>query len=107
MTWYSAIDYCNTLTLYVGGDIGYFADDWRLANVKELQSLIDYGENDPALPAVNPFIEVQSSNYWSSTIDDSNIPITTFAWAVNFHGGSVSTGAVGNCYAWCVRGGDL
>ena len=76
-------------------------------NVKELQSLIDYGENGPALPAGHPFTGVQSSNYWSSTIDDYSIIISPLPWFVNLHNGGVSTGAVGNCYAWCVRGGDL
>ena len=41
--------------------------DWRLPNLKELQSLIDYGHEDPALPEDHPFIEVLSACYWSST----------------------------------------
>ncbi|NIO68243.1 MAG: DUF1566 domain-containing protein, partial [Anaerolineae bacterium] len=41
--------------------------DWRLPNVRELQSLIDYGRQTPALPSGHPFTGVQSSLYWSST----------------------------------------
>ena len=50
--------------------------DWRLPNVKELHSLIDFKYFTPSLSntagtgqwsAGNPFIAVQSSYYWSST----------------------------------------
>lgn len=34
------------------------AGDWRLPNVKELQSLIDYGHLNPALSPGHPFVSV-------------------------------------------------
>lgn len=50
------------------GCTGYSAaayDDWRLANVKELASLLDYGQF-PALPAGHPFVNAVDW-YWTST----------------------------------------
>jgi hypothetical protein len=47
---------------------GSSAGDWRLPNVKELASLIDYGHYDPALPPGHPFSGVQTDGYWSSTV---------------------------------------
>ena len=41
--------------------------DWRLPNLRELNSLIDVGQNRPALPVDHPFQPVRSSRYWSSS----------------------------------------
>ncbi len=41
--------------------------DWRLPNIVELRSLIDYSRHDPAVPAGHPFINVRAIWYWSST----------------------------------------
>ena len=41
--WSDALNSCNHFDF-----AGY--TDWRLPNVRELLSLIDYGEHDPALP---------------------------------------------------------
>jgi len=63
-TWADALAYCEGLTL--GG-----ADDWRLPNAKELQSLVDYSRA-PAVTgtaAIDPAFEVSNieSYAWSST----------------------------------------
>lgn len=58
-TWYIALLYCNSL-VYAG------YSDWRLPNIRELLSLIDYSRNNPALPSGHPFEDV-FSGYWSST----------------------------------------
>ena len=67
-SWEDALKACNEL------EAGQFdlddeskAGDWRLPNVNELRSLIDYSQFAPALPAGHPFIGVESSLYWSST----------------------------------------
>jgi hypothetical protein len=82
---------------------GSVAGDWRLPNLRELQSLIDYSSTNPALPAGHPFTGVQSFFCWSST---TNAYYPTYAWHVFFSDGNV----YGNVksyfsYVWCVRGG--
>jgi hypothetical protein len=67
ITWANAISFCENLTF-----AGY--DDWRLPNIKELHSLINYGNYDPAIGELRvggngtgaPFIHTQPA-YWSST----------------------------------------
>ena len=78
--------------------------DWRLPNRKELETLVDCGTVNPAVPAVNPFSNVQASKYWSSStyVDDP----TYAAWYMHFLDGVVSMDAkTANNYVWCVRGG--
>lgn len=60
-----------------------------MPNVKELQSLVDYGNVNPALPTGHPFDNVVSDFYWSSTTLAGN---TTSAWTVGFSGGFVISG---------------
>ena len=69
---------------------------WRLPTVEELASL-------PALPVGHPFLNVQTSLYFSATTAATN---TFNAWLVSFPGGSVVVGdKTLTYYAWCVRGG--
>ena len=60
MIWNNAIDLCNNLT-FAGHT------DWRLPNVRELRSLIDYGRHSPALPLGHPFTGIHLEEYWSSS----------------------------------------
>jgi hypothetical protein len=85
MTWQEALDYANNLSLGNKG-CGTSYTDWRLPNVKELQSLIDFSNYDPSLPGGHPFLNVQSSYYWSSTTIEG---YTSFAWYVSMSSGSV------------------
>jgi len=92
-----AIDYCNGLSL--GGHT-----DWRLPNVRELHSLIDFSQYVPALPSGHPFDGVQSGNYWSST---TYAGTTNDAWYVYLRDGYVDYGYEGSSYyVWPVRGGQ-
>lgn len=84
---------------------GSEVNDWRLPNLRELQSLIDYGEFFPALPAGSPFRGVVTvSFYWSSTTTDGGSPS---AWGVFLAAGGVGSSAktVPN-FVWPVRGGQ-
>ena len=114
-TWGEALGDCNTLANGTCGLMdGSVAYDWRLPNLKELQSLIHYGAWDPALPNTagtgqwfedNPFTNVQSGDYWSSTTCAGG---TGGAWYVLLGNGFVSykIKSSGYCYVWPVRGGN-
>ncbi len=79
MTWEEALAYCNTFTL--AGK-----SDWRLPNVKELQSL-----NDPSIinPSFNTsiFSGLTVGDYWSSTTLNQS---PTIAWDINTQYGIVT-----------------
>jgi hypothetical protein len=89
-----AINYCDSLSLGTH-------DDWRLPNVKELMSIVDYGRVNPAIDPTN-FPLTQSDFYWSSTAYEN---YAYNAWVVYFYDGYVSNDIMGNSYfVRCVRG---
>lgn len=104
-TWSQALSDANGLNSGVCGlTDGSVAGAWRLPNVKELQSLIDFGQYFPALPAGHPFSGVQSNRNWSSTTG-ANGPSN--AWIVNLNAGDVYIVDKDNTgYVWPVRGGQ-
>jgi hypothetical protein len=78
--WNPALAACNDLaddgvTLTDGSVAG----DWRLPNNREVRSLIDFGNSNPALPAGHPFIVPDSGSFWSSTTSLNN---TGRAWRI-------------------------
>jgi hypothetical protein len=78
---------------------------WRLPNIRELESLVDHGATIPALPASAPFTNFQGSRYWSST-SSAGSPASN-ALDVNFNVGSVEgSDKSGNYYVIAVRGGS-
>ncbi|MBU4233014.1 MAG: DUF1566 domain-containing protein [Desulfobacterales bacterium] len=109
-TWGQAITIANNLK---SGDAGLkdgsTQGNWRLPNIRELQSLVDYGRGGeftgPAVPTPNPFIGVVWQNrYWSSTSENGSLP--NLAWWVGFDLGFAGTDPKSNNYlVWCVRGG--
>ena len=92
---------------------GTVAGAWRLPNVREQQSLVDYNYFTPAVPntlgtgkwtAGNPFTSIQIANYYwtSSTVVD----YPTYAWDVYLFYGNVSYNLKTVTYSvWPVRGG--
>jgi len=103
--WYNALSDCTGLaTGSCGLTDGSNAGDWRLPNYKELFSLIDVENYNPALPTGHPFNNVQSLYYWSSTTQAVDGSI---AWRVHMDLGIVNyySKAVNLFYVWPVRGG--
>jgi len=103
--WATALNDANTLASGACGlSDGSVAGDWRLPNVRELQSLIDYGRVIPALPSGHPFTGVQSADYWTST---SSAFYPPHAWRVGLYVGGVNVDAKTlTYYVWSVRGGQ-
>ncbi len=117
LPWNEAIDYCNAAMIWedAGGGFSILYDDWRLPNIRELKSLIDYKYTGPALSNVsgsgqysagNPFNQVLNGWYWSSTTVDID---KSEAWGVWMDTGAVvrlsKTGGTQGYLVWCVTGG--
>ena len=87
--------------------LGYTANynDWRMPNVKELESMINYETSDAAgwLNSAG-FTNVKYSSYWSSTTSQKS---AAQAWMMNMKkSGKLLQNKKSNYYAWPVRGGN-
>jgi hypothetical protein len=82
LPWCDAIAYCDNLS-FAGHE------DWRLPNVRELQSIVDYGRFNPS---IGPVFGAFSFSYWSST---SFASFPRAAWLVSFDGGFVNDDEAG------------
>ena len=96
-----AIDELNTGAAY---------GDWRLPNVRELQTLLDYSQRDPALPSEHPFLNIPLAPcfFWSATTKMGVEPSPfTEAYGVDLGDGTVRGYAktAYTFYVWPVRGG--
>lgn len=94
-TWSSAINYCENLDL--GGQT-----DWRLPNIKELISLVDFSSS--SLTSINDiFTNTKINFYLSSTT--ATIVDSTRVWRVDFsYGRTDISSKTGKSYVRCVRG---
>jgi hypothetical protein len=103
-TWSGALAYANGLV-----SCGY--SDWRLPNLNELASLVNYSQSVQSTWLANQgFGNIQQAGYyWSST---SNARYTSQAWVVYMWGGTIinSTGypkSTAQGYTLPVRGGSV
>jgi hypothetical protein len=101
-TWQEALDHVNCLNIqnYLGHN------DWRLPNRKELRSLFDCSQTNPALPPDHPFIHVEAGFYWSSTTVAGN---AGHAWYTYMPDGLLygNWSKSDSNYVWPVRAGQV
>ena len=97
MTWANAIINCEALTYAT-------YSDWRLPNIKELQSIVNYGRLSPTIgesTLESPWVNTQSGDYWSSTTYAGD---ASYAWGADFYNGYVvGDGKTFEYYVRCVR----
>jgi len=82
--------------------LGY--DDWRIPNRKELQSLIDHSQSNPALPSDHFFTGVNLGMYWSS---NTYVNQCNLGWAIDMNTGLVTESyknPTNDLHVWPVRG---
>lgn len=76
---------------------------WRMANILELQSLLDYDNVGFALPKRHPFTNVSPGTYWTSTQSPAATPL---AWFITLSiGPTVFDVKINTFHIWPVKGG--
>ena len=94
-TWQEALEYSENLVL--AGQ-----NDWRLPNIRELETIVDDTRYNPAINT-NYFIDTKSDWYWSGSTYASN---SNRAWLVYFYSGYVYYCSKPTAYyVRCVRSG--
>jgi hypothetical protein len=85
LTWENAIQRVRQLNSVK--TLGY--DDWRLPNIRELESLVDESRHSPAVEAGFPMAGHAGAGYWSSTTSAYE---TRYAWVFYAQDGAVGVG---------------
>ncbi|MCK5807704.1 DUF1566 domain-containing protein [bacterium] len=94
-TWKGALSYCEDL-------VSAGKSDWRLPDVNELKSIIDYKSTNIVIDE-EAFPSTPSGYFWAST---TGRYILNQAWGVSFYNGSVHSNNKSHKYfVRCVRGG--
>lgn len=96
VVWNDAIDYAEGLSF-----AGF--NDWRLPNVKELLSIVDYSKNEPCIDLII-FPNTSYNIHWTGT---TRVTLTTSAIGVDFDEGLLYFGVKASSYNYvrCVRKG--
>lgn len=76
LNWSNAIAYCQGLSLA--------SRSWRLPNVNELTSLVDYSVTAPPINAIFP--NTEQNLHWTSTSDSTGGNAVNMSFLVGFHG---------------------
>lgn len=112
MDWNNAIDYANGLAddgvacpLLTDGSV---VGDWRLPNVRELQSFIDYSGYSPTLAEGIPYQggswrENPWTAYWSSTSFGPAPDLRAYSTEYESGSSSFHTNKTNNYYVWPVK----
>jgi hypothetical protein len=99
----TAVTWENTLAYAEGLSLGS-STDWRLPNIKELQSLNDESSTNPSVNTTF-FSTIGVKNYWSSTSLPNQ---TTKAWYFNTQFGTTTYDTKTNTnYVICVKGNPI
>ncbi len=105
LMWQDNIDHNNTSTTWQNSIVGCSGlvldgyDDWRLPNLNEVQSIVDYNDS---FSSINPtFLNTSSNIYWTSSTDKSD---TARGKTINFNVGGVGNDMKTNNHHYrCVR----
>ncbi len=84
MTWQGGLD--RVADMNREKDHGF--SDWRMPDIRELESLTDLGRHSPALPKTHPFSDI-SDFYWSAT---TSMYEQRYAWTFYMKDGAVGVG---------------
>jgi hypothetical protein len=98
--WQHALMFMSSLP---NSNCGGAYSDWRLPNIRELRSLLDYSRSLPMLQAFAPFLNVQTGypGYWASTTDSAS----SCNMYINMGNGIHQLTCGGDAYVWPVRAG--
>jgi hypothetical protein len=87
VTWQNALTFVENINNGTYSNCSASYRNWRLPNRKEIHSLTDFSEYNPAIQSGHPFIQVSNDAYWTSTSMASS---PSQAWL-----GDISSGSSG------------
>jgi len=98
--WHSALEAIRSMN----AQKEHGGTDWRLPNVRELESIVCLDDYSPALTGDHPF-ENTAASYWSAT---TSVYEPTYAWVLHMDDGAIGVGFKQNKEfgAWPVRDGN-